>query len=164
MSDRTIILTQGYTTIIDDEDYTSVVQHNWWAHETDNNIYARGTIDGKRTYLHRFLMNPDDSQEVDHEDGDGLNNRRSNLRVCTHKQNGANHKKIFGQSIYKGVYWYKRDKKWRAQIGDGVKHMNGNYGVIFLGAFTSEEEAAKAYDKAAKVKYGDFAKLNFPGD
>jgi len=87
----------------------------------------------------------------------GIKNKRSNLRTCTSTQNTANQRKRKGSSNFKGVSWYKREQKWRAGIGYKGKDFH-------LGYFNDELEAAKAYDKAAKDLWGEFANLNFEND
>lgn len=93
---------------------------------------------------------------IDHIDGDKLNNRIENLRICTHNQNQHNQGiRSSNKSGYKGVSWMKSAKKWQAQICCNSK-------VTHLGLYTNKIEAAKAYDEAAKKLHGDFAWLNFP--
>jgi hypothetical protein len=93
---------------------------------------------------------------VDHIDHNGLNNRRSNLRLCTAQQNARNHRpQLRGSSKYKGVSWRQDGKVFRALIWHNGKSIN-------LGRFKNEIDAAKAYDKAAKKYFGEFAYLNFP--
>lgn len=104
--------------------------------------------------LHRAILSPPKEKIIDHIDHNGLNNKRSNLRICTVTQNAANRRKGKGSSIFKGVYWYKRHQMWQARIRHKGK-------ALHLGYFNDEPEAAKAYDKAAKEFWGEFAKLNF---
>jgi hypothetical protein len=93
---------------------------------------------------------------VDHKDGNGLNNRRGNLRSCTRKQNAANRRLATNnKSGYKGVHWSKTRHKWVAQIGVDKKCIN-------LGAFIDPWEAAQAYNTAALIEWGEFALLNTP--
>lgn len=126
-------------------------------------LHPEGGLDKqgrKRTttlFLHRTILNPSKEKVIDHIDHNGLNNRRSNLRICTQTQNVANQRKGKGSSNFKGVYWNKREQKWRAGIGYKGKDFH-------LGYFKDELEAAKAYDKAAKDLWGEFAKLNFEND
>ena len=94
---------------------------------------------------------------VDHRNGDGLDNRRDNLRLATHSENMMNRPKIKSPttSRFVGVYFDKARRLWVARI-----HLNGK--CIWLGRFATEIEAAKAYDEAAKKYHGEFARLNFP--
>ncbi len=108
-----------------------------------------------RLLLHRFLMNPAEHLVVDHINGDPLDNRRENLRVCTPAENSRNKRKGRGASKYKGVSWHTDGQMWTAQISLG----KGN--KKHLGAFADELDAAKAYDRASKEYYGAFARPNF---
>lgn len=109
--------------------------------------------------LSRLLMQPPDDMIVDHRDGNRLDNRRGNLRVTTDLKNSWNRRKTPGafSSQYKGVAWHAGHRKWRAQI-----QPHGQ--AISLGAFDVEEDAARAYDAAAREHYGEFACVNFPKD
>src|ERR1700745_3514525 len=106
-----IPLTQGKVALVDDEDYELVAQYKWHAHVTwDKKWYAK-THSGKLT-MHKFLLNPPSDMEVDHVNGDGLDNRRQNLRICNSTQNKGNMRKQDGRSsIYKGVSWDKSRNK-----------------------------------------------------
>jgi hypothetical protein len=109
-----------------------------------------------KTFLHRLLIKTDNKTYIDHINGNGLDNRRCNLRVCTHTENMQNRKMHKNNtSGYKGVYQDKRakNKKWVAVIRcNGVKH--------FLGIFTEKIEAAKAYNSGAIRYFGEFARIN----
>ena len=108
--------------------------------------------------MHRIIMEAETGQEVDHINGDKLDNRKDNLRFCTHQQNMVNWNNKRGKSKYRGVSWCKRDKKWKAQIQSHSKNR-------LIGRFREEEEAAKAYNIEAKKEFGNFALLNyFPED
>lgn len=136
---------------VDDEDYNTVSLYTWRLQETrSGNVYACSDVpsQGRRIFMHTLIMG---TKGVDHIDGNGLNNVRSNLRPATASQNAANRKAQGGSSRYKGVSWHKRSCKWQAQI----KRTN-------LGYFDDEKEAARAYDDAAREDYGEFARLNFP--
>ena len=107
-----------------------------------------------RLVANEFIDNPSNKACVDHIDGDRTNNCITNLRYATKSENGMNQKKhVNATSMYKGVYFYKQTNKWRATMKVG--------GVCAgLGYFESEEEAAKAYNEAARRIFGEFAKLN----
>jgi hypothetical protein len=158
---REIKLTQNKVALVDDEDFGRLNQFKWFAHYDRHNWYAcrhTGRINGKdpTTGMHRTIMTPPDGMEVDHKDGNGLNNQKSNLRICQHIHNNRNLKprseKISSQ--LKGVSWNKRRKKFRARITSD-RH------TIYLGCFVSEQEAALAYDHAAKKLHGDYARTNY---
>ena len=154
-----ITLSKGYVALVDEEDYEDVSRFKWSACEKGHTVYARRSIrsGGKfySIYLHRYLMSLSClGKHIDHIDGNGLNNRRENLRLCTNKENQRNRRSLCGSSEYKGVAWHNRTKKWQARIKvDGVD--------VYLGVHEEEEAAARAYDKAAKKHFGEFANLNF---
>lgn len=118
-----------------------------------------GLFDGfpTRPFLHRVIMGITDRRvQIDHINRNGLDCRRSNLRICSQQENVFNtrpHK--VSTSRFKGVYWYSSAKRWRAVIRPCGKH-------VHLGTFTSEADAAIAYDNAARKFFGEFAYLNFP--
>lgn len=157
---REIPLTQGKVAIVDDEDFERLSQWKWYYKASNLTGYAARdvTVEGKRVRIkmHRIIMNPADDEEVDHIDGDGCNNQRHNLRVCTHQENCCNNRRATGEgATYRGVRY--ESGRWRAAIssGDSVKS---------LGSFLTEEDAARAFDSDAHQRYGEFAKLNFPDD
>jgi len=145
-----------YVALVDDEDFDRVNQFNWSVYNQGKLSYA-GRITKinnvkKFTQMHCFIYG---SKYIDHIDGDGLNNQRSNLRIANKSQNAMNAKKhTRSTSKYKGVYYYKRDNKWASQIVLNNKR-------YYLGLFADEIDAAKAYDKKAIELFGEFAKLNF---
>lgn len=149
-------LTRGCVAIIDAADVPLIRSRQWLAKETNGRLYARSS-DAPIVLLHRFLMEPPDDMDVDHKNGISLDNRRNNLRVCTHQQNTTNRGKpaLPTQSRYQGVS--RARDSWRATICiDSNK--------FHLGCFKTEVEAAIAFDTAAKLLRGEFARLNFSSD
>lgn len=150
-----ILLTQGKVALVDDADYEWLSQYKWCAcrQHGGNRWYA---ISGAKPQLlmHRLILNPSQGMETDHINHEGLDNRRFNLRACTHQQNQYNRiPQKGGTSQFKGVYWYKQYKKWQVQLC-----INGNR--LFLGYFKKEKDAARSYNKAAFKHFGEFARLN----
>ena len=157
---KQIELTQGKIALVDNNMFEELTQFKWCAINVNNLWYAVRNIykNNKWTILrmHREIMNAQNGQEIDHKNGNGLDNRHANLRFCTHSQNIQNQKVTKdGTSKYKGVSWHKQNKKWLAQIMLNDKQ-------YYLGYFKSEIEAVKAYDKKAAEFFGEFARLNFP--
>ncbi len=163
MGPREIPLTQGKVALVDPVDFRSVMKHKWCLAPSGKWLYAATSmrVNGKRKMvrLHRFLANPGAGEMVDHKDGDGLNNTRDNLRLSTNSTNQMNRKPSSGakSSRFKGVTWHAARSKWAAQIHVKKKH-------IHLGLFVTELEAADAYDKAAALHFGEFARGNLPTD
>jgi hypothetical protein len=140
--------------IIDDDLHWKLKYYKWYRLKTHGSDYAAANYDGKLILMHRFILNPAPDMQIDHINGDGLDNRRSNLRICTHDQNRLNRKIHKNNKCgYKGVYWAPHNKKWRAQI----RRDNKRY---FLGYFSDLIEAARAYNNAAIKLHGEFARLN----
>ena len=147
-----LILSKGFVAIVDDDDSREPWKYKWTADVRKNTVYAYRLFYGKKRYLHNFLLNT--KTKVDHEDRDGLNNRRKNLRKATSNQNVANARLCsVSTSGYKGVSWNKHAQKWTAQlhIDNGKKH---------LGVFDNKEDAARAYDTAAVEHFGPYALTN----
>lgn len=118
------------------------------------NGYVAATVEGRVQYLHRLILAAPNGFDVDHVNGDRLDNRRSNLRVATRSQNLANRGQRVGKR-FKGTSWRKDVAKWAAYGSVQNK-------TVALGCFFSEEDAAAAYDRWAVATHGEFARLNFP--
>lgn len=153
-----IPLTQGKIAIVDDADYERLRIYHWSCCKTG---YAmRGFREnGKKVYLkmhHAILGKPPRGYVVDHINGNRLDNRRGNLRFVTYQQNSFNthkHQVENGTSRFKGVSYMKNKRKWRSRIMIGGKEKH-------IGLYSTEKEAALAYNEAAKSYFGDYAKLN----
>lgn len=144
---------------MDDEDFEYLNQWKWYTHKPNPLCcYAKRTIretaQQKTVQMHRLIMGAQKGQLVDHVDGNGLNNQRSNLRLCSRPQNSRNRRKHKPtSSFYMGVSWCKKLNMWVAQISTNNKKIN-------LGRFLIEKEAAEAYNKAALKFHGEFARIN----
>ena len=159
---KEISLTQEKVAIVDDEDFDWLNRWKWCVCKGPNTFYivrnsSRKTGKRKTILMHRLILGlkPGDPRQCDHKDHNGLNNQRHNLRCATRAQNQHNQKPYKGTSSqFKCVCWHRGAGKWAARI-----RVNGQ--SIHLGLFTSEIEAALAYDKAALRYYGEFANMNF---
>ena len=147
-------ISKGLFTLIDDIDYKMLQATGnlkWNAQKSGKRFYVSKTIHGEgKLYLHRFIMNPKPGFCIDHINGDALDNRRSNLRVCSHRQNSYN---VYKEG-FKGVAATKNGKH-TAQIEVHGSHIN-------LGTFSGATDAARMYDLAAALLFGEFANFNFP--
>lgn len=153
---KKIPLSRGLFAIVDNEDFEWLNQWKWSVHKTGNYLYAGRMCKGKTIKLHRFIMGATKFQIVDHANRNTLDHQRSNLRICNKGQNNMNAGlRVNNISGYKGVGWRPKSKTWRAQI-------QANRKWLHLGYFDIKEDAARAYDKAAKKLHGEFARLNFP--
>lgn len=143
----------GHYALVDEADWQAVNGRRWTMHPLG---YITTRMDGRSVALHRMLLNPDQGQVVDHVNGDPKDNRRSNLRTCTQPENARNTRKRKGNNPYKGIKSERKTQgRWSAKIrANGVE--------VYLGCFGSAEEAARAYDEAALIYHGEFARLNFP--
>ncbi|CAH9014422.1 putative HNH endonuclease [Vibrio phage 495E54-1] len=133
--------------VVDAEDYSKIYKTRWYAVEGRNTVYANGSVNGKTKAVHQVILPVSLGELVDHQDQDGLNNVRRNLR-CTDKQGNARNTVIHkdNTSGTMGVTWKKDKSKWKAYINVYSKQ-------IHLGYFTEYQEAVSAR-KAAEVKYG----------
>lgn len=155
---KRIGLTQGKFALVDDDDYEWLMQWKWHYSNTGYAVRNSPYVNGKRKTIsmHREIMKTPDYMDTDHRDLKRLNNQRYNLRVCTRSQNCQNKfRSSKNTSGYKGVVWHKKLEKWQAQIQRTKKNTH-------LGYFDTPEEAAYAYDVAARKRFGEFARLNFP--
>lgn len=166
---REIQLTQDQIAKVSDEDYENLSKYKWAAYRIagkgrNGTVYLYGfkagyKLNGKKYWMHNVLMEPSEGQEVDHIDGDPLNNQRDNLRIVQHGDNCKNRGKRSngGTSKYLGVCKKASKNKFVASIRFNDKSLH-------IGYFDNEEDAARAYDAKAKEVFGEFARLNFKGD
>jgi hypothetical protein len=173
---KLVALTQNRFAQVDDEDYKYLNQWKWWAMKRANTTYAgrKGeTVNGKKTtiMMHRLLLKITDKNILcDHRDHDGLNNQKHNLRACSNSENLRNKiSKTGSSSRFLGVSVYSENIKWilkNGEIKNGtnkriIAQIRVNNKNFKIGDFKTEEDAARAYDAAAKIHYGEFANLNF---
>ena len=152
---KTIQLTQGKVAIVDDDDFEMLNAYKWFAHKQGDRFYARRNTSirngAKRTAIgmHRVIMRTPVGFETDHVNGDGLDNRRDNLRIATSSQNKMNRGSRRDNKL--GVKGVSRSRgRFRAVI-----QINGNYKLI--GVFLTIEAASAAYQLAAQKLFGEFA-------
>lgn len=148
---KKIQIRTGQIVLVDKDDFAELSKYKW--NFSPSSRYVRGTVNGKNFSIHRFILKPKRNQCVDHINGDPLDNRKLNLRICSHIQNMANRKlNANNTSGYKGV-----DKmpngRFRAKIGKKGKRYN-------LGIYSNAEQAAAAYNGGALMLFGDYANLN----
>jgi hypothetical protein len=152
-----IDLGHGRSAAVDDADYDRLSVHKWWAMKIRNVWYACRSFreNGKKRWrsMHREVLGltTNDRVSVDHRDGNGLNNSRDNIRICTHAQNSWNVKnRGVGQSGVRGVRFEPRGHGWRVQIQTNGKRRS-------VGTFRTREEASAAYEAAIVAERGEFA-------
>lgn len=152
---RHVPLTQGLFAIVDDEDYDRVMQHKWHAVKCRYKVYAarRPTINGRRQHvpMQRFILGEPHGALIDHINGDGLDNRKGNLRSVTVSANTHNRPAPRDNtSGVKGVKWHKGAQKWMAEI-----RVHGRY--VYLGVHERLEDAATARREAERELIGEYA-------
>jgi len=141
---------QGYA-LVDNEDFVELNKYTWCI---QSGYAYRRCKKSETVFMHKLIMKTPKGMDTDHINGNGLDNRKENLRICTHAQNLMNQRKRKNNtSGYKGVCWSKDSKKWMAKI-------MLNYKSIYLGLFTHKKDASVAYNEAAKKYYKKFASLN----
>ena len=154
---RFIPLSKGKFAAVDDGDYDRVSQYPWFAFKVHNSWYAAtgSVVKNKRTYLHRFVTNAPAGMEVDHVNGHGLDNRKANLRICRHRDNLRNQRRIKpSRSGYRGVTLTPH--------GKFVARCKYHGKMLYWGTYSTAEEAARVRDRKVMELHGEFAYLNFP--
>jgi hypothetical protein len=153
---RMIYLSRSYSVFVSEEDFERVSAYSWFVNlDVRKRPYACRYAGNKRIYMHREITACPVGMVVDHINGNTLDNRRSNLRVCTQKLNMQNCVP-WSRSGYRGVSLIKNTKRYRVRITD----LDGD--ELNLGSYTDVKYAAMVYDAAALMLYGDYAWLNFP--
>lgn len=158
---KRIPLTQGKFAIVDDEDYRHLIQWKWYLYRAGNKQYAvrniswrsnTGMLKRRIIRMHRVIMHPPKNRYIDHINHNGIDNRKSNMRNCTSRENQGNRLvSNHCSSKYKGVN--RHDGKWQARIGYKYKQ-------LYIGFYDTEIEAAEAYNQKAIEIFGEFAKVN----
>lgn len=158
---REIPLTNGMFAIVDDFNFARLSKFTWSCRRTPTNKspYAQTSIGRRSVQMHQLVLPPTIGKIIDHRNGDGLDNRRANLRLTDYKGNARNARwsKAGCASKYKGVI--RRDTRWQARLRTKDGSIN-----LHLGMYDTEEDAALAYDRAARIHYGEFACTNFHED
>ncbi len=156
---RIIPLSQGKVSLVDPEDFVIYSKYKWYS----SHGYAKRseTVDGQEQsiFLHREIMGNPEGKVIDHINGDRADNRRENLRICTHEENFLNSRPNRGKrsSKYKGVSWHKRSGKWHARTSMNRRR-------IHIGTFDCEKDAARAYNEKVEELFGEYAYQNFIED
>lgn len=151
---KKIVLTRGFVALVDDEDYERAAQYPWFACPRRYTCYARSRLrsSGPMVYLHRFVLQAEQGEQVDHISGDGLDCRRANMRLTDDTGNRINTVYATGTSGYRGVT--AMPCGWQAKVTLRNKS-------IYLGVYRTPEDAARAYDVGARLHHGEFAITNF---
>lgn len=155
---KEITLTRGFVALVDDCNYEWLNSYKWHASKGYAVRWSPYTLGTRHAiYMHRFILGLglEDERQVDHINHNKLDNRECNLRACSRGENQCNTKAraCEAHSRFKGVSWHRRECKWVAYIRFEQK-------LVHLGYYSNEESAAKAYDKAATEKFGEFACTN----
>lgn len=152
---RTIQLTKGMVAIVDAEDYPYLSRFKWHAVKCKNGWYAHTQINGRRKLMHRLILGSLRGDRTDHRDGNGLNNRRDNIRKCSVIQNARGYRTLRSSkpTPYRGVTLLSSGK-WQAKITVCGSEK-------YLGSFKDDRSAAMCYDVAARRHFGEFASPNF---
>jgi len=144
----------GQQVLLDDGDFEALSKFRWTAQKRKHTFHAARYEGKKYVYMHRLLVSAGPGEQVDHKDGNGLNNQRDNLRVATRAQNQMGYRHDCVQRGSRGVYWHKAAKKWMARL---VHNQKG----VYLGLFNNKADAQQAYNEASQRLFGDFAQRNF---
>jgi len=159
---KVIPLTQGKFAIVDADKYEWLNQWKWYASCGKGKCYARRTkrigkrIENKKIniYMHHEVLRPLIGFEIDHISGNALDNRSKNLRICLHAENQRNRTpQKGGTSKHKGVFWNAKYAKWQVQIEKDNKR-------TYLGRYSDEDKAARAYNHEAVKQFGEYARVN----
>ena len=162
---KSIPLTRGLAATVDDDDYGWLMQWKWHAFPNQagqmraarsvRRIKGNGAVTWDKVFMHRVTAGALPGILVDHANHDTLDNRRDNLRVCTVAENHQNQMKHTGKYRYKGIKFHKRNRGF-------VAYVTANGRTYYAGCGKTQEDAARAYDAAARRLHGKFAALNFP--
>ena len=161
---RKLLIHRGFEVLLDDEDFDRVAAFRWHFRTAKSSSSVRGKVDGIQVELARFIVGASPKELIDHANGNTLDNQKTNLRFATSSQNCRNRKSHRNsRSRFKGVHHsglsrgIPRSRPWTAHIYTQKK-------LKHLGMFATEEEAARVYDDAARIAFGEFACVNFPKD
>lgn len=163
---KPVVLSQGAIALVDDHDFERVTALRWELKGKPGFLYAQRSRNGKAIAMHRFILGAAPGQIVDHINGDGLDNRRSNLRLCSALENTRNRtryaRKKRASGGYLGVTFHRQSGLWFAFIHAGERDERGEARRVSLKYHATAEAAARVYDSAATHYFGEFAALNFP--